>query len=42
MKTIKNTYLILALLAAGNLCLTACEDTLAENPDSYYTRKDFS
>lgn len=41
MKTIKNTYLILALLAAGNLYLTACEDTLAENPDSYYTRKDF-
>ena len=41
MRKLKNTYLALALLSFGSLCCTSCQDTLEEDPDSYYTRKDF-
>lgn len=41
MKPIRKAYLALGLLATTALCLTSCEDTLTENPDSYYTREDF-
>lgn len=41
MKSIRKTYLTLGILATTALCLTSCEDTLTENPDSYYTREDF-
>ena len=41
MKQYRNLYLALTLLTVGNLCCTSCEDALNENPDSYYTRKDF-
>lgn len=41
MKKYKNIYLVLTFLISGSMCFTSCEDTLKEDPDSYYTRKDF-
>lgn len=41
MKKYRNIYLAVALVSAASLCCTSCEDSLIENPDSYYTRKDF-
>lgn len=37
----KNSYIALILLMTGGFSLASCQDTLTENPDSYYTRKDF-
>lgn len=37
----RNQFLHTLLLAAGLLMTTACEDTLTEQPDSYYEREDY-
>lgn len=37
----KHSCIALSLLAVSSLAFISCEDTLTENPDSYYTRKDF-